>query len=345
MSDDRRDFFKKVAGAAVTLASVEAVLDATGTTADAGAALITVEKRAFTGSRFAIELEGDSTVGFVQSVEGGGVHADVVEFQESDECFPRKHLSKLEYEEIAITCGTGMTSDFYAWLQNFFGCEPTRKDGAILALDFKSTERSRRTFTQALLTEIGFPTADAAAKDSAFMTVKWSPEVTRRVKGSGQAVMSCGAGKLQKKWLPANFRLTIDGLDCTKVSKVDAITIKRKVSESQIGDQRDIGREPGKLEFPNLVVTLAESSAQSFFDWFEEFVIKGNNGSEGEKDGKLEYLAPNLADVLFTINFQSLGIFRLAQENAEAGSDQILRVKAEMYCVQMTFTPGKGVGC
>jgi tail tube protein gp19 len=342
MSDDRRDFFKKVAGGAVTLAGVEAVLEATGTTAKAGAALA-ADRRSFVSGRFALELDGVAAL--VQSVEGGDAHADVVEEPPGDDCFARKHLANVKYEDITITCGTGMTSDFYAWLQSFFGCEPTRKDGAIVALDFKSTERSRRTFTQALLTEIGFPACDGASKDSSLMTVKWSPEVTRRVKGSGKAVSPCGGAKVQKRWLPANFRLTIDGLDCTKVNKVDAFTVRRKLLESPVGDQRDFGREPGTVEVPNLVVTLPESQAQSFFDWHEEFVIKGNSGAEEEKDGKLEYLAPNLADVLFTIEFHNLGIFKLAPEKGEAGGDQIQRVTAEMYCEQMTFTPGKGVGC
>jgi hypothetical protein len=32
---------------------------------------------------------------------------------------------------------------------------------------------------------------------------------------------------IQKKWFPANFRLTIDGVDCSRVNKVEAITIKQ----------------------------------------------------------------------------------------------------------------------
>jgi hypothetical protein len=129
------------------------------------------------------------------------------------------------------------------------------------------------------------------------------------------------------------------------VSKVDALTIKQQIVESDIGEGRDFGREPGKMEFPNLVVTLAESNAQDFFDWHEHFLIKGNNGQEDEKGGKLEYLTPNLSEVLFTITFFNLGIFKLAPEKVEANSDQIRRVRAEMYCEQMTFSAGKGVGC
>jgi hypothetical protein len=339
MSDDRRGFFKKAAGAAVGLAAVEAMLDATGATPKAGAA----DRRSFAAGRFALELDGATA--FIQSVEGGDAHAGVVEETLGpDACFASKHLAVLEYEEIAITCGTGMTAGFYAWLQSSLGCQTVRKDGAIVGTDFRFAERSRRTFTQALITEIGMPALDAADKDAAQMTVKLAPEVTRRVKGSGQTVVPCGGAKIQKRWLASNFRLTIDGLDCTKVSKVESLTIKQKVTENPVGEQRDPGSERRRIEFPNLVVTLPESAAQSFFDWHEEFVIEGNNGSEAEKNGKLEYLAPNLADVLFTLEFHNLGIFRLASETVEAG-DQIPRVRAEMYCQQMTFTPGTGVGC
>lgn len=339
MSDGRRGFFKKAAGAAVGLASVEAVLDATGTAPKAAAA----DRRSFAAGRFALELDGATA--FVQSIEGGDAHAEVVvETLGPDACFASKHLAVLEYEEIAITCGTGMTAGFYAWLQSSLGCQTVRKDGAIVGTDFKGAEHSRRTFTQALITEIGLPALDAADKDAAQMTVKIAPEVTRRVKGSGQAVLVCGGTKIQKKWLSSNFRLTIDGLDCTKVNKVEALTIKQKVVENPVGEERDPGREQRTVDFPNLVVTLAESAAESFFDWHENFVIKGNNSSEEEKNGKLEYLAPNLSDVLFTLEFHNLGIFKLAAETVEAG-DQIQRVKAEMYCQQMTFTPGTGVGC
>jgi hypothetical protein len=339
MSDDRRGFFKKAAGAAVGLASVEAVLEATGTTPKAAAA----DRRSFVAGRFALELDGAAA--FVQSFEGGDAHAAVVEETPGpDACFASKHLAVLEYEEIALTCGTGMTAGFYAWLQSSLGCQAVRKDGAIIATDFKLAERSRRTFTQGLVTEIGFPAGDAESKDVAKMTVKIAPEVTRRVKGSGQAVLTCGGAKAQKKWLASNFRLTIDGLDCTKVTKVEDLTIKQKVVENPVGEERDPGRDQRRIEFPNLVVTLPESAAQSFFDWHEDFVIKGNSTSEDEKNGKLEYLSPNLSEVLFTIDFHHLGIFKLSSETVETG-DQIPRVRAEMYCEQMTFTPGTGVGC
>ena len=36
--------------------------------------------------------------------------------------------------------------------------------------------------------------------------------------------------------------------------------------------------------------------------------------------------------MLFTLTFKHLGIFKLTPEKVEAGSENIRRVKAEMYC-------------
>jgi hypothetical protein len=107
--------------------------------------------------------------------------------------------------------------------------------------------------------------------------------------------------------------------------------------------QTAVDREPSHLEVPNLVVTLPEADAESFFAWHEDFVI---NGIGAEKDGSLEYLAPSLGQTLFTVQFENLGIFKMTPEKVEAGSEQIRRVKAEMYCEAMTFSFARSVlGC
>jgi hypothetical protein len=137
----------------------------------------------------------------------------------------------------------------------------------------------------------------------------------------------CGSSKAQKKWLASNFRLTIDGLDCSFVNKLDALVIKQEVA----------GKEPTNIEFPNLVFTVAESHAESIYQWHEDFVIKGNNGQENEKTGTLEYLTPNLSTALFTLDFHGLGIFKATPDKVEAGGEQVRRVKVEMYCEEMAF--------
>lgn len=207
-------------------------------------------------------------------------------------------------------------------------------------MDTTGNERSRLEFVNALITEIGMPALDAASKDAVKMTLKFSPEMTQRQPGSG-AKFSLAAPKAaaQKAWLPANFRLTIDGMgDATKrVNKIEALVIKQKVTESGVGEERDFEREPTSVEIPNLVITFPEADSQAFYDWHEEFVIKGNNGDDEEKTGTLEYLTSDLKTVLFTLNFFNTGIFKVADSKPEASKDTVKRVKAEMYVEAMQF--------
>ena len=113
--------------------------------------------------------------------------------------------------------------------------------------------------------------------------------------------------------------------------------MKQKVIEHAVGEFRDYEKEPAHLEVPNLVITFPESHADEVYKWHENFVIKGVNGDDQEKSGQLEYLTPDLKEVLFTLQFQHLGIFKLTPEKVESGSEQIRRLKAEMYCEDMKF--------
>ncbi|HWF86401.1 MAG TPA: hypothetical protein VG222_16185, partial [Vicinamibacterales bacterium] len=88
--------------------------------------------------------------------------------------------------------------------------------------------------------------------------------------------------------------------------------------------------------------TCGEAAADQLYAWHEDFVINGNNGQDKEKGGTLEYMSANMKDVLFTLTFSGLGIFKLTPEKVEAGSENVRRVKAEMYCEQITFKEGSG---
>jgi hypothetical protein len=78
-----------------------------------------------------------------------------------------------------------------------------------------------------------------------------------------------------------------------------------------------------------------ESSAKSWFDWFESFVVKGNNEDKKEKNGSISFLAANLADELLRLDLFNLGIFRIGPDKAEANSDRVTTVTAQLYCERM----------
>jgi len=302
---------------------------------------ITSDKRGYVSGKYAIDMDGNFA-GWVQSVEGGHATSDVVAEKMGADHIIRKHIAGVKYEDITVSCGTGMSNQFYQWVQNSFQHNYSRKSGAIITANYNHKEIARLTFTNALISEVGFPALDAASKDPAKMTIKFHPEYTRTTTnmGGGAAISGNFNQVVQKKWLPANFRINIDGLAdaCTRVNKIEAITVKQKNVEHAVGQLRDYEQEPAHLEIPNLVITFPESHADDFYKWHEDFVIKGNNGDDKEKTGTLEYLTPNLQETLFTLNFRHLGIFKLTPEKVEAGSENIRRIKAEMYCEEMDFT-------
>jgi len=291
--------------------------------------------RSYVSGNFMLDLDGAKS-GFLKSVDGGGIKADVIQEPPGESYYSKKHIGNPKYEEFEIAIGAAMSKAVYDWISTSWQGNHTRKSGSIIAADFQLNAVAQRDFFNALLTETTIPSADAGSKDPAYMTLKFAPELTRKGKPSGGKLSGPGKGE-QKLWLPSNFRLTIDKVDCSKVSKIDSFTIKQSVASDDVGEQRDYLKEPGKLEFPNLTITVAETGLDDWERWHEDFVINGNNGQESEKNGSLVFLSSNRADELFEIRFFNLGIFSLSQDKAEANADTIKRWKAELYCERMEF--------
>ena len=284
---------------------------------------------------FALELDGKHA-GWLLSAEGGHAVAEVIEERTEGSLLHKKHIGGVKYEDITVTFGLGMGPGLFDWLKGTFDGKAPRKNGAIVAADFNYKETSRLHFFGALVTEIGFPALDATSKEPAYMVLKFSPDFTQSAPPSPTPLPPPAAG--QKKWLPSNFKITIDGLDTSRVNKIEALTIKQKVTENAVGEMRDYEQEATSVEVPNLVITLAESHARPFYDWHEDFVIKGNNDESKEKGGTLQWLEPNGRTPLGSLTISNIGIFKITADKVESGSEGIRRVKAEMYCEDIRFS-------
>jgi hypothetical protein len=199
---------------------------------------------------------------------------------------------------------------------------------------------SEREFTNALLVETTLPALDAGSKDAALITVKLAPEYTRLKQASGKA-STFADNKAAKKWLASNFRFEMTGLDASKVSKIDSFTVRQVSRENSVGEMRDYQKVPGSIEFPNLRITLAASTAGSWENWHEDFVVNGNNGADKERNGAIVYLDPTRTAELGRVNLSNCGIFRLSAEKVEAGSEQLRRLVADLYCERMDFVTSK----
>lgn len=303
-------------------------------TKTAGAAAV---PRAYVASHFALELDGASA-GFLKSVDGGAIVGEVVTEPGSATYYQKKHIGNVKYSEFSVRLGFSMSKDIYDWITATLLGTYERKSGAIVAADFNYKEKARREFHDALLTEIGFPALDASSKDPAYLVLKFAPDLTERKAGSGAQLSA--APQKQKQWLPANFRFELGKLPAGKVSKIDAFTIKQTAVTDDLGEARDYAKEPGKLEFPNLKVTFAESDAGPWEAWHEDFVIKGNNDESQEKTGAIVFLSPNLKEELARVELLNVGIVSVEPEQGDAAEAKIPRITAELYCERMTFKYG-----
>jgi phage tail-like protein len=294
--------------------------------------------RSYVAGNFLFNLNGVKC-GFVRSVEGGDITAEVIEEPRKGTAFVKKHIGQPKYEDITLTVGFDLDESLYEWIAASWKMNYARKDGSITAVDATMQAKSEREFFHALITEIGFPALDGSSKEPAYLTVKFSPEYTRIAKASGKVAAVKPAA--QKQFLPSNFRLELDGLDCTKVSKIDSFTVKQTPQKDDIGDLRDMQKEPGKVEFPNLRVELAEVTAATWHEWHEDFVVKGNNDDAHEKSGTIVFLTPNRQEELARINLFNVGIFALRRRPATAATEKVARVVAELYCERMELQVGK----
>ena len=298
--------------------------------------MATTDKRAYAAGSYGIELDGVQA-GFLDDVDGGWISADVVNEKPGSDGVVHKHIGQVKYEDICVRSGATISDVLLDAVKAALDGTATRRNGTIVEYDYNYKELSRLNFSNALITEIGFPALDASSKDAAYLTIRFTPETTAFLPGNGSLNGTPADQKSAKKWLCSNFRLTIDGLDCTRVNKVECLTVRQEVVDDSVGELRVTTLKPSTLDIPNLVVTLAQSAAQSFYDWHRSFVIEGKNSSDQEKSGAIEFLSPNLTEVLFKLEFSNLGIFRLTVDRT-AGNDTIQRAKAEMYCEKVAFS-------
>jgi phage tail-like protein len=311
---------------------------ATSTTASSSQAA-TASYRGYSASKFALALDGVQA-GMVNAVEGGTPTADVVPEKTGADNVIHKHVAAVKYEVLSFT--TGLESKpLNDWISATLKGQHSRKNGSVIAADYNSKAVGELEFFNAFITGLTFPALDASSKDAASLGISIAPEYTRPKGGSGSSV---GTGsKSQKKWAAAGFRFDMSGVDGSRVTHIDAITIGQKVTENAIGEIRDYEKAPSALEIPNVALTMAEANAGSWAAWLDDFLVKGNNSNDKERDGSIVYLDYTRQTELGRLNLFNCGIIRLAPQKAQAGSESVRKVRAELYCERMEFE-SKSIG-
>ncbi len=285
------------------------------------------------GSSLSALTLGTTDCGFVHKVTGGSIYAEVVRERAVAGHMAMKHLAGVKYEPFELQVGFTMAKPLFGWIASSWKGEGHAQSGSIFDCNEKREIKAERRFVNALITETVVPTLDLASKDPAWLTVKFAAEHVDYKKSSGTA--KGALPKNPEKMLPASgFRLEIGGLDCSKVRKIESFQFQQQIAENAVGQLRDYERIPGSIDFTDLHVTFAEVTADSWSQWFDDFVVKGDCGQDREKKGKLTLLSAN-QQTLATIHLYQVGIHRFGALDAAPGDDKLKLATASLYCERM----------
>jgi hypothetical protein len=281
-----------------------------------------------------LEVDGQDA-GLVRSVEGGAPYGEVVkEVATTPGAAVGKRLGAVHYADIAVECSLSPSAPLANWIAATLGGSAPRHDGAIIEVDQAYSEVSRLAFHNALIREIEFPALDATDTQQAYLTLRIAPESTRRQPGSGarQAIASpMGARATVQR--TSDFQLNVDGLTGSVVSKVDPLVVRQLLTEP-LAEDRIPRLTPAGLEIPDLVVTLRE--AADWYAWRDAFMV---DGTGAERGGTLEYVTQDMRTVRARIAFSGLGIHSLVAERIEEGAAGPRRLRAAMYCENLSYGP------
>ena len=232
--------------------------------------------------------------------------------------------------EVITLHPTWMTAALYNnWLTPFLAGQHVPRTVKVLQVGPGGVISSAAEFLRVVPQEVGLPTLDAASKDPAKWTVKFSAPTARLTTPNTKV-----APTPMVKPAPAvisNFRVAIDGIDCSRVSKVDAITIKPRTGPHAAEAGRT-SPKTGPMTVSNLVIQISSANDTPFRDWMM-------TTSKQLKNGSITLLKPNQTP-WGTLTLQGLAIAKV-ETVSTSHADQIKRTRIEMSVdgVQFTYVP------
>ena len=177
---------------------------------------------------------------------------------------------------------------------------------------------------RATLTEVHLPAFDANSSAPVRVKFVFAVEESRPSKSPPTGTATTATVD------PRMFALAISGLVTKSVTKIGPISIIRRAVSDDVGRTRSPTITFSPPEFSNLVVTLSEASAATWNDWFTDFAVSGNNGSDREKTASLTFFGSD-----FAVNFQQVGIVRVSRLPV-AGTTVRFR-ESELYFERLTI--------
>jgi phage tail-like protein len=307
------------------------------------------ESRPYTGGKFSLEFDDKQSAGFVNSIEGGHFKsAGPVQSMVGHENYVTKYTGKPVFDDITISVGAAMSTSFWKWVGASLDNKPERRNGALVGYDFNFKERTRRSFFDALISEIQFPALDASSKNAAAITIKIAPERIEFKKGDGSSLSGGQAQdqmSKQKMWLTQNFRFELErfkGDSSLRNCKIEAFTVKQNIVSHSVGYSLTPEKLPGRLELPQIVVTFPESQVEPWMKWFDHTIGRGNRLDQTTTGMIAYYASDSNKTELMRVELAGVSLVSLEIDKYEAHKEAIASAKATLSVEKLVLKGGKG---
>jgi hypothetical protein len=285
---------------------------------------------------FSLQIDGHRSTTHLKSVEGGMVKGTTAEDRHGGGPYVVKHLASLDNDPIKFEFGASGAAGILKWIQASWKQKYATRNGEIRHGDFNLDQYFVQEFTDAVLTEIAFPTLDGSSKDPLWIKCTMQPAgVTAEFRRQGK--LPPDATEKQKLWSASCFRLCLDQIDGMQhTNKIEGFTIKQGVKKLYTGPDRYPTLTPTKLEFPNISGTMALAYADSLLAWYNRYAVEGRRDRDGQlSSGAIDFLSPDRKQTLFTINLYDIGIMQASIVPSSANAEAVKRVKFDLFVNRM----------
>lgn len=180
-----------------------------------------------------------------------------------------------------------------------------------------SGNRIRRGFEQARLSSFEVENLDAASREVLHVELGWTPAKTSIERVSSATVP---ADTTVQSVTSGSFRVEVDGLATTRVSKVGGLKLVRSATT-------------GTFRPRALTMSVAEVDIAGWEQWLSDTVTKG----PVEKAGRVKILNAALSATLLTVELAGLTISRVELAPFETTTDTIRRATVHLLCRKATL--------
>lgn len=293
-----------------------------------------ITDRSYANHAFGLNVNGKHC-GIVASHEGGNCKAEVITIANSGQYWDRKQLGSISYEPLKAQLGGVMAGPAFDLIEQMLANNHQYFQSSINAYDFNMKTKAIKESTDCLMTEVQFPACDGAAKDAAYISITWMPQMVKILKGD-DSTLPADWSATQKTLRAENYALTIDKVGkeaCKRTRKIEPIKISTKADTDKIGEARiqELILTNG-VDYGNLEFTISEVNMEKFAEWHQAFVIDGHCSEADETTAELVYKTQSLDKDLIQLTFENVGIFNLAPSKYENHASGVREAKVSCYC-------------